>query len=87
MGELKKWYEIRKGSKITLNNDEEFDSFDGKQIIKKGAYYIEGFRANACCLATTKEKAYLGDYEIVIASGQLTKFNEVDNDGSMPNGW
>lgn len=69
----RKWDEIRKGSIIILDNDTEFNGFDGKQILCCGKYYITGFWANACGLSKAQGK----EVDYLIPAIELQNFRGV----------
>ena len=71
-----KWDEIKKGSKIILENNTVFDSFDTQFVLKSGSYYITGFWANACGLS--KDNAGINEY--IIPSFELTYFKDIIGD-------
>lgn len=70
-----KWYKIHRHSKITLQNHTVFATLGNTTaLIRKGTYYITGFFANVCGLASTLEKAQQGVNEHVIISSALKLF-------------
>lgn len=75
---IRKWNEIRRGSKIELTKDFRFYGLNenevGKKTMKKGFYYIVGFWADACGLSTKRNDDFSSVY---IPSRLLIKFKGI----------
>ena len=72
-----KWFEIRRGSKVTLNKKYTYKGLDKiKKELPQGTYYINGFWGDGCGLSRSLDELN----EFVIPSKGLVYFEEVEDE-------